>query len=98
MLLNSTPVADPAPLSVFRISRAARSQGIKVLLSGAGADDLFTGYRRHMALQAEILWGGCHVLCDGFCAREVTALAITLPYYAGYLELLSSLIPILMSA
>lgn len=52
------PVADPAPLNVEHICRAARSQGIKVLLSGAGGDDLFTGYRRHLALTAETLWCG----------------------------------------
>jgi asparagine synthase (glutamine-hydrolysing) len=51
------PVADPAPLNVVHICRAACRQGIKVLLSGAGGDDLFTGYRRHLALQAEMLWG-----------------------------------------
>ena len=51
------PVADPAPLNVLHICRAARSQGIKVLLSGAGGDDLFTGYRRHWALQSERFWG-----------------------------------------
>jgi asparagine synthase (glutamine-hydrolysing) len=51
------PVADPAPLNVFHICRAARQQGITVLLSGAGGDDLFTGYRRHLALQGERLWG-----------------------------------------
>ena len=51
------PVADPAPLNVVHICRAARRQGIKVLLSGAGGDDLFTGYRRHLALQFEGFWG-----------------------------------------
>tara|TARA_B100000073_G_scaffold342506_1_gene345713 strand:- start:831 stop:2726 length:1896 start_codon:yes stop_codon:yes gene_type:complete len=50
------PVADPAPLNVVHICRAARSHGIKVLLSGAGGDDLFTGYRRHWALQSERFW------------------------------------------
>ena len=45
--LIDAPVADPAPLNVVHICRAARNQGIKVLLSGAGGDDLFTGYRRH---------------------------------------------------
>jgi asparagine synthase (glutamine-hydrolysing) len=50
------PLGDPAPLNVRYISELARSQGIKVLLSGAGGDDLFTGYRRHRALQAERLW------------------------------------------
>jgi len=47
------PLADPAPLNVLYISQLAREQGIKVLLSGAGGDDLFTGYRRHRALMAE---------------------------------------------
>jgi asparagine synthase (glutamine-hydrolysing) len=50
------PLADPAPLNVLYISQLAREQGIKVLLSGAGGDDLFTGYRRHRAIQAERLW------------------------------------------
>ena len=45
------PLADPAPLNVLFISQLAREQGIKVLLSGAGGDDLFTGYRRHYAEQ-----------------------------------------------
>lgn len=47
------PQADPAPLNVLFISELARQQGIKVLLSGAGGDDLFTGYHRHFALLHE---------------------------------------------
>ncbi len=50
------PLADLAPLNVLYISQLARERGIKVLLSGAGGDDLFTGYRRHRALQAERYW------------------------------------------
>lgn len=50
------PLADPAPLNVLYISQMAREQGIKVLLSGTGGDDLFTGYRRHRAVQAERYW------------------------------------------
>jgi asparagine synthase (glutamine-hydrolysing) len=50
------PLADPAALNVSYISKLAREQGIKVLLSGAGGDDLFTGYRRHYALQLERYW------------------------------------------
>ena len=42
-------LADPAPLNALLISSLARQQGVKVLLSGAGGDDLFTGYRRHHA-------------------------------------------------
>ncbi len=50
------PLADPAPLNVLFISQLARDCGIKVLLSGAGGDDLFSGYRRHIALETERLW------------------------------------------
>ena len=50
------PLADPAPLNVLYICELARQQGIKVLLSGAGGDDLFTGYRRHRAVQLERYW------------------------------------------
>jgi asparagine synthase (glutamine-hydrolysing) len=50
------PLADPAALNVLYISQLARSQGMKVLLSGAGGDDLFTGYRRHRAVNAEKYW------------------------------------------
>lgn len=41
------PNADPACLNLGFIANAARQQGIKVLLSGTGGDDLFSGYRRH---------------------------------------------------
>ena len=41
------PLADPAALNVLYISQLARKQGIKVLLSGAGGDELFGGYLRY---------------------------------------------------
>jgi asparagine synthase (glutamine-hydrolysing) len=50
------PQADPAPINALFISRLAREHGIKVLLSGAGGDDIFTGYRRHRALMMEPFW------------------------------------------
>lgn len=50
------PLADPAGLYVMYISQLARRHGIKVLLSGAGGDDLFSGYRRHTALIRERYW------------------------------------------
>jgi len=50
------PLADPAALNTLYISQLARKQGIKVLLSGTGGDDLFTGYSRHYALQLENYW------------------------------------------
>lgn len=50
------PQADPAPINALFISQLARQHGIKVLLSGAGGDDIFTGYRRHYALVREPYW------------------------------------------
>jgi asparagine synthase (glutamine-hydrolysing) len=42
------PVADPAAISTYLISRAA-TPGVKVLLSGQGGDEIFAGYRVHLA-------------------------------------------------
>lgn len=41
--------ADPAYQLTKLIAKAAHEQGIKVLLSGQGGDELFGGYRRHSA-------------------------------------------------
>jgi len=54
--LLDEPQADPAPINALLIAERARAMGIPVLLSGAGGDDLFTGYRRHRALQFERRW------------------------------------------
>ena len=50
------PQADAVPLGVYAISKLAKEHGIKVLLSGSGGDDIFTGYRRHYALMQERYW------------------------------------------
>ena len=50
------PQADLAPLNVGYICRAAREAGVTVLLSGAGGDDIFSGYRRHQSLGLEPAW------------------------------------------
>jgi len=47
------PQADAAPLNVLKIAQLARDDGIKVLIGGAAGDDLFSGYRRHKALNYE---------------------------------------------
>lgn len=41
------PIADSALIPSYLISRAAQSEGIKVLLTGAGSDEIFGGYDRH---------------------------------------------------
>ena len=49
------PQADPAPINALLIAERANADGIKVLLSGAGGDDLFSGYRRHAILPLQSL-------------------------------------------
>jgi asparagine synthase (glutamine-hydrolysing) len=43
------PVGDPAAINTLLICERAREAGVKVLLSGMGADELFGGYRKHVA-------------------------------------------------
>lgn len=47
------PQADAAPLNVSNICKQARAMGFKVLIGGTAGDDVFSGYRRHQALQFE---------------------------------------------
>jgi asparagine synthase (glutamine-hydrolysing) len=54
--LLDEPQADPAPMNALLIAERARAVGIPVLLSGAGGDDIFSGYRRHWALSFERRW------------------------------------------
>jgi asparagine synthase (glutamine-hydrolysing) len=71
------PLGDASAINVHLICRAARDAGVKVLLSGIGADELFAGYRRQYACtladryQRLPTW-----LRDGVIARLVSALPV----------------------
>ena len=43
------PIGDPAAINSYLICTAARKAGVKVMLSWMGADELFAGYRKHLA-------------------------------------------------
>lgn len=45
--LLDEPISDSALIPSYILSRIAREEGIKVVLNGAGSDELFGGYRRH---------------------------------------------------
>lgn len=52
------PIGDPAAINTYLICRAAREAGVKVMLSGMGADELFAGYRKHLANTLAVRYQG----------------------------------------
>ena len=56
------PIGDPAAINTLLMCQAARERGVKVILSGMGADELFGGYRKHLAC---VLAGKYHRLPAG---------------------------------
>jgi asparagine synthase (glutamine-hydrolysing) len=68
------PQADPAPINSLYIAERARAMNIKVLLSGAGGDDIFSGYRRHFALSGEPMWSWLPGIGRQALARATAAL------------------------
>lgn len=42
-------ISDPAAINTYLICKRAREDGVKVMLSGQGADEYLCGYRRYMA-------------------------------------------------
>ncbi|PRX45637.1 asparagine synthase (glutamine-hydrolysing) [Prauserella shujinwangii] len=69
------PIGDPAAINTFLICSAAREAGVKVMLSGMGADELFAGYRKHLAN----LLGVRYQRVPGLVRRPVRALVDRLP-------------------
>ncbi len=49
------PIADPAIIPAYLLAREANERGIKVMLSGMGADELWAGYTRYKIIQHQSL-------------------------------------------
>jgi asparagine synthase (glutamine-hydrolysing) len=43
------PLADPAAINTYLLAQRAREQGIVVILNGMGGDEVYAGYRKHLA-------------------------------------------------
>jgi asparagine synthase (glutamine-hydrolysing) len=49
---NDDPVADPSALALMLLAEHAREHGMKVMLAGEGADELFGGYHSYLRFGA----------------------------------------------
>jgi len=71
------PIGDPAAINVLLICDAARAAGVKVLLSGMGADELFGGYRKHLACVMAARYQRLPGLLRSGVGRAVGAMPVT---------------------
>ena len=74
------PIGDPGAINTVLMCQAARDAGVKVLLSGMGADELFGGYRKHLAC---VLGARYQTLPQSLRSRVVTPSVNRLPVAAG---------------
>ena len=73
------PIGDPAAINTLLMCQAARERGVKVILSGMGADELFGGYRKHLAC----IMAGRYGQLPGAVRAPVRGVAGRLPVAAG---------------
>jgi asparagine synthase (glutamine-hydrolysing) len=73
------PTGDPAAINTLLMSQGAHAAGVKVLLSGMGADELFGGYRKHMAC----LLAGRYRQLPGAVHRSANGVVRRLPVTAA---------------
>jgi asparagine synthase (glutamine-hydrolysing) len=85
------PQADAAPLNVLNISRFAREKGIKVLIGGTGADDLFSGYRRHQALTLEKYFNKIPVSFAKLFLKSINTLSVKYPFFRRIRKLMTDI-------
>ncbi len=70
------PIGDPAAINTLLMCEAARNAGVKVILSGMGADELFGGYRKHLACVMAARYRGLPGIVRGAAAGTVDKLPV----------------------
>jgi asparagine synthase (glutamine-hydrolysing) len=73
------PIGDPAAINTLLMCETARDSGVKVILSGMGADELFAGYRKHVAC----VMAGRYRHMPGFARHAVMSAVGKLPVSAA---------------
>jgi asparagine synthase (glutamine-hydrolysing) len=66
------PDSDPTAIATYLVSKMAREDGTKVLLSGTGGDEVFFGYRSHQAYR--------HLERLGIVPRGITKAGLSAAY------------------
>ncbi len=72
------PTADPAIITAYLVCREARKQAT-VMLSGVGGDELFAGYRKHLAHR----WANTYQKLPGALRGEIERGVAALPGLRG---------------
>jgi asparagine synthase (glutamine-hydrolysing) len=72
------PTADPAIITAYLVCREARKEAT-VLLSGVGGDELFAGYRKHVAHY----WSKAYAGVPSFLRRPAERALAALPSFRG---------------
>jgi asparagine synthase (glutamine-hydrolysing) len=101
----SEPIADPAIIPSYVLSEMAAGDGVKVLLSGTGGDEIFGGYERyagggtllrrlfsHIPIRVRQMVGGALSKSNKFGARLSSPSLDMIFTTAGSFELCSSLV------
>jgi len=55
--INDQPVTGLSALGHFRLMECAKQRGLKVIMSGQGADEIFLGYRKYLGFYLQSLIG-----------------------------------------
>ena len=72
------PIGDPAAINTLLMCEAARDRGVKVMLSGMGADELFGGYRKHLACVMASQYGRLPAVLRGVVRPAVDRLPVSM--------------------
>jgi asparagine synthase (glutamine-hydrolysing) len=81
--LMDEPMADSAIIPSYILSKKAKEQNIKVILGGAGGDELFGGYSRHYPSFRDILSGRLPVIPLNFWKTLSRIVNPTIVHYGG---------------
>jgi asparagine synthase (glutamine-hydrolysing) len=70
--INDQPVAGLSALGHYRLMECAKQRGLKVIMSGQGADEIFLGYRKYLGFYLQsLIRRGRYFMAMGVLARFV---------------------------